>query len=215
MRRLLALVSLAACSLLISACAARPAVPPRVAAAVRDVPLYIKAARGSGSGFAARWNGKVGIITAWHVVSAQNPEADVTGNGETARAVFERVGVTDVAWSERTFIPAKWVTLDVADPVIGELVDAWGYADGGLQHRQGLIIREEVERNRFMAPEGRYVRLGCSVIQGMSGGPVLNKGGRAVGVICLSDNESSFKVDPFGRAYDFQCRVELIAADIP
>lgn len=199
----------------LGACSAQP-VAPRVAhVAVRDIPLYIKAARGSGSGFAARWNGKVGILTAWHVVESQKAEADVTGNGETARAKFDRVGVTDVAWSERTFIPARWVTLDIDDPVIGEMVDAWGYANGGLHHRQGRVIREEKERNRHMAPEGRYMRLGCDVIQGMSGGPVLNPAGRAVGVICLSDTATSFKVNRFGQPYDVEVRVELVAADIP
>lgn len=212
--RLAASAAVALLALLSACSSARP--PAKAAApARRDVCLYVNANRGAGSGFAAEWNGKRGVMTAWHVVEAHVSDADVTGNGvRLTGLVFDRVGVTDIAWCEREDLPAAWVVLRVSDPIINELVDAWGWANGGLQHRQGIVIREEVERDPHMAPEGRYVRLGCPVIEGMSGGPVLNPGGRVVGVICLLDREKEWRFTE-GRWVLVGQRVELIAGDIP
>jgi hypothetical protein len=136
---------------------------------------------GDGSGFVAEWNGAVGVITAWHVVSDhQEIQIQVTCNGHQEMVgPFRRVGGrTDVAWCRMARLPFSWRplrTVNVQGP-LGKCV-AYGYpTDYGR-----LVAMECEDRGRAdnashaaSYPDSHFRAFRGVVTTGMSGGPIIN-----------------------------------------
>lgn len=144
---------------------------------------------GDASGFVANWNGALGVMTAWHVVSEQQElQISVTCNRHTQMVgPFKRVGgKTDVAWCRMGRLPARWKPLrvvDADDDLMGRCL-AWGYPVG----RKEMVAMECEDMGRVTSPkcaqkypDSRYRVFRGIVTTGMSGGPIVNSmGARAV-----------------------------------
>lgn len=201
-------------SLSISGCASGLRPPTAVAAASKETCLLLTTATGSGSAFACRWGGRVGVMTAWHCVRRGTHSAMVAGGGTSQRITFAQVGESDVGWCQMA-VPAGWRVLDTAEPVADEKCEAWGYGNKLLQMRRGSIDEIGYDTEDEDQAAGTYLRMSCGLEFGMSGGPVLNCSGRAVAVVVLGRIEREWSIDFEGKTISQVEFVRMIAVDIP
>jgi hypothetical protein len=203
-------------ALFLAGCQSRPHGEPIARKPRREVCLKIKTTHGFGTAFLCRWDGKVGVMTAWHVVkNAHRAPAEVCGAGVTLEIRFEQVQEADLAWAELPEYPKEWHLLEVGpDAQVGEYLQCWGYGGGYLQMRSGdmadLDARDRITGND-VEKGGRY----CGLEPGMSGGPVLDAAGRvvAVAVMKIPAGIYTFGLDGTMIAHSFQ--ITCVAVDLP
>lgn len=172
----LLLVALAA----VGTYAAEPTPAPPVE---RALVLKIVRTRGSwGSGFATRYDGQPGVMTAWHVVPIPGESYAVEGSGVSRTLTFRRLGkppaASDVAFAPCD-VPPEWRVVRLGEsPKVGQGVTAWGLPGvGGLVTSKGKVTRIDSGANVWIGANGRFFSLEAPVWSGMSGGPVVSDGG--------------------------------------
>lgn len=137
-----------------------------------------------GSAFAMIYNGKLGIMTAWHVFTMSKAKfLKIHGNGKMFKCgPFIQLGDNDIGWCE-TPIPEDWVPLIKAAPSFnyGTLI-TWGFPY--TEEKLTNYIGEDNGPSLFKTDHNFMIRrvIGKAV-QGMSGGPVVNSDGEVVAVV--------------------------------
>jgi hypothetical protein len=164
------------------------------------------AASSSGSGFFFDINGSIFVITNSHVIesSLQRPASGQskvvapvkvrTAFGEEVRAtVWKESQQHDIAILKLERIPATVVPLELsgASPRAGMEVFLWGAPRGiSLVPLDGAIADLAVnsDSNIFAGEPVRIILVRISVVPGNSGGPLLDRQGKLIGVIAARQN---------------------------
>lgn len=137
-----------------------------------------------GTAFAFIYNGKLGIMTAWHVLTMSKAKnLKVHGDGIVFNCgPFVQLGDNDIAWCE-TSIPASWIPLKKAEPAVNYgTLTAWGFPQ--TENQLISYIGEDNGPSLFKSDHHFMIRRVIGkAIPGMSGGPVLNSNGDVVAVV--------------------------------
>lgn len=149
---------------------------------------------GAGTAFIVCVNGRVGLVTAWHVVD-DSPIVAVIGNGDGMLANFRRVDSFDLAWADADDFPKSWVPLHFGEiPFGGKCVNI-GYSRGkNICMVMGDVVNVQLPiASSFY--DGIYIRIIADIFPGMSGGPVLNGDNDVFAVVAVALGDDSFAVD--------------------
>jgi S1-C subfamily serine protease len=153
-----------------------------------------------GSGTLVRWNGRVVVLTARHVVETAKRIAVELWTGKRYDARVLRIdAVWDCAVLELSAPPEGVSPAEVelgraAMQQIGNRLESCGYGpDGRLACNSGLFLGYKRCSQRPQGPDDWMVLSGHAR-QGDSGGPVFNERGRLVGVLWGTDGEEVIAV---------------------
>ncbi len=151
--------------------------------------------RSIGSGTLVRWNGRVVVLTARHVVRGA---AKITVEICTGKAHAARVLATDPTWDCAVLelmgrpagVPVAEIELGPnATQENGDRLESCGYGpDGRLAVNSGLFLGYRRSSAALQGPDDWMVISGRAR-PGDSGGPVFNARGRLVGVLWGTDGE--------------------------
>ncbi len=152
--------------------------------------------RAIGSGALVRWNGRIVVLTATHVVKeAKRIVVELcTGKRHEARvlkidAVWD-CAVLELSGRPEGVLPAEVELGDAAMQQNGNRLESCGYGpDGRLACNLGLFLGYKRSGERPQGPDD-WMILSGHARQGDSGGPVFNERGRLVGVLWGSDGEA-------------------------
>ncbi len=152
--------------------------------------------RSIGSGTLVRWNGRIVVLTARHVVKDAKSIVVELWDKKTYRARVLKTDPTwDVAVLELCGRPERVVAVDVelgdaAMQKAGNRLESCGYGpDGKLASNSGLFIGYRRSSQAINGPDDWMVISGHAR-QGDSGGPVFNERGHLVGVLWGTDGET-------------------------
>jgi thiol-disulfide isomerase/thioredoxin len=156
--------------------------------------------RAIGSGALVRWNGRVVVLTARHVVEAATP---IVVELSTGKRYDARVLGIDAVWDCAVLVlsappegvsPAEVELGHSAMQQIGNRLESCGYGpDGRLACNSGLFLGYQRCSQRPHGPDDWMVLSGHAR-QGDSGGPVFNERGRLVGVLWGTDGKQVIAV---------------------
>ncbi len=144
----------------------------------------------NGSAFVIKHKEKWTVITAMHVVK-ENREATVYGTNYPKRVIlrFQPMDDGDIAFAQIEGLPEGWAWLKQRDlPAKGGICAAWGFprASAKPEGKHGVVNHEmtvtEIER-AMLVKGSRYLMVTGTVIEGMSGGPVIGADGDVFGVV--------------------------------
>lgn len=168
------------------------AVGPR-AAIVRIYSQVGATSRSIGSGTLVKWNGRIVVLTARHVVKDARK---ITIELSTKRTLGARVVKADAVWDCAVLelsgdpvgvTPAELELGDAAMQRDGDRLDSCGYgADGRLACNSGLFLGYRRSAEAAQGPDDWFIISGHAR-GGDSGGPVFNAQGRVVGVLWGTD----------------------------
>lgn len=152
--------------------------------------LHIHGTTGYGTAFATTYRGSLGVMTAWHVVKRGTHTGQVSNLGAAVNMTFRQVDGCDVAWAPAPQLPATWEVLQIAPgaPLIGDVAAAWGYPGPDSMGTRGQIMDLDAPHDDDDMLKGKYLEVWAEARPGMSGGPVLDKDHRVIGVVALSMN---------------------------
>lgn len=176
----------------------------------RDVTVLIRGKQGHGSGFIISRNGKTYyVLTAGHVVKSPDEYVIVTADKKAYALDYgkiRRFGKADLAIvefnSEDDYKLAKLGDSDKISEGTSIFVSGWprlttvGNAAGGQLIRQ--FTSGQVSGFLPQPLEGYKMIYTNTTLGGMSGGPVLDAGGRVVGVHGLGDSEDPKRIQQEG-----------------
>lgn len=188
-------VSLSAAALLVSQPAARAMAGAAVAQTARAITVRIEGAGSPGSGvLVRREDQRYEVLTAWHVVSAQQPgeQLDViTPDGRThavAAGSIARVATTDLA--TLSFVsPLVYATASL--PAAGalpatiaavEAVTVAGFPLNPAAQRLTISHGDFGGSSQLMQNDGYQLYYFANTLAGMSGGPVLDQNGTLIAI---------------------------------
>ncbi len=144
--------------------------------------------RNWGSIFAAQWHGKIGVITAWHMIRDSEDYKFIVG--DRVFGPFIQINSADMAWCE-TSLPVGWKALITIykDDYLNNDCWAIGWPDTigyprGLEAYSGKVVGE-TKNSDFVG--GKYLIVNGTAVPGMSGGPIINKDGEVFGIISYTN----------------------------
>jgi len=161
-----------------------------VAQLARAITVRIEGAGSPGSGVLVRRDGqRYEVLTAWHVVSAQQPGEQldvVTPDGRThavPAGSIARVATTDLArlsfLSERPYATA---TLPTASIAAVESVTVAGFPLNAAGQRLSISHGDFGGSSKLMQSDGYQLYYFANTLAGMSGGPVLDQNGTLIAI---------------------------------
>jgi tetratricopeptide (TPR) repeat protein len=188
-------VSLSAAALLVSQPAVRAMAGAAVAQTARAITVRIEGAGSPGSGVLVRRDGqRYEVLTAWHVVSAQQPgeQLDViTPDGRTHAVVagsIARVATTDLATlsfvSELPYATATLPAPGLSPATIAavEAVTVAGFPLNPAAQRLTISHGDFGGSSQLMQNDGYQLYYFANTLAGMSGGPVLDQNGTLIAI---------------------------------
>lgn len=151
----------------------------------------------SGSGCYAQIGDVRGVLTARHVIGSA--PAEITwSDGQTTTGREATVDKTnaDLAWIVTEHPTIRPLSVAATSPAPGDWVELCGYGGprDALRHYWGQLSAEAFQNNSSYT---------CAVMQGDSGGPVLDRQGQVVGVISFGSGQTIGTVgtaQAYGRA---------------
>ncbi|WP_338661306.1 serine protease [Pararoseomonas sp. SCSIO 73927] len=166
---------------------ALPAPPPPQAAAVAQrppspVPPSEPRVTGSGSGVVVSDTGH--ILTADHVIEGcRGLRIIQVGGTQIAAEVVGRDPRNDLALLKAASPLPSVIALRMESLRNGEAVVAYGYPLGGLLASMGNVTFGNVSALVGLRDDSRMLQISAPVQPGNSGGPLLDMGGRLVGIV--------------------------------
>lgn len=170
--------------------------------------------RSIGSGTLVRWNKRMVVLTARHVVQDAR---QIIVELHTKRTHYARVLKTDVIWDcavlelvgqPEGVEPAEMEFGDAAMMQQGMRLESCGYGpDGQLACNSGLFVSYKRSTQAQNGPDD-WMEISGHAREGDSGGPIFNEQGRLVGVLWGTDGEHVIGVQA-GRIH------QLLDAAVP
>ncbi|MGA1225052.1 MAG: S1C family serine protease [Phycisphaerales bacterium] len=178
----------------------------------------------SGSGFMVSASGDV--MTSSHVVAgARTITVRFSGADRALNAVViannvrNDVALLRVKGASRPDLGSRWVFRPSASgPIVGEVVWAIGYPEFGLTVTSGVVssVRRfadfpQAYRDEWrFSPESRWIQSDCAMNHGNSGGPLVDRRGRVLGVVTWG----ATRVDSAGFALDARDAFQFLGVDV-
>ena len=155
----------------------------------------VQPVRAIGSGALVRWNGRVVVLTARHVVEAAGRIVVELSTGKRQEARVLKIdavwdcAVLELSGRPEGVSPAEVELGQAAMQQAGNRLESCGYGpDGRLACNSGLFLGYQRCGQRPQGPDD-WMILSGHARQGDSGGPVFNERGRLVGVLWGTDGE--------------------------
>lgn len=137
--------------------------------------VYISTAHGTGTGFIAKEDGRSYVYTCEHCIMGGNVAATFSDGAEITLGKLEVAPNKDLVRFEIEKTGKGLALAEESDIGIGDEVVAYGDALGG-----GVMT---ANKGKILAFGAMKIEVDSEVQRGNSGGPVLNRAGRVVGVV--------------------------------
>ncbi|MEM8779002.1 MAG: serine protease [Cyanobacteria bacterium P01_G01_bin.49] len=185
----------------------------------RNITVLIRSEKGHGSGFIiSKSNNTYYVLTANHVVGSQDDYRIVTHDKEIYTIDYSKVkklpdsdlSVVEFT-SDRTYQTAKLADSSTATQGSSVFVSGWprlttvGNAAGGELIRQ--FTNGQISGFLPKSIDGYQMIYTNTTLAGMSGGPVLDTGGRVIGIHGLGDTEDQQRLVSEGMSEEVAGRV--------
>lgn len=131
------------------------------------------------------------LVTNRHVLAGAAVVEVATWDGRSVDVAGAEVGVLGDIGLVRVDDPLPEVVRYGAKPSAGDVVTVVGYPLGGRLTLRGGTVVDFVDGGKLGIP-GSVMRLTATVQPGNSGGPVLNRGGRLIGVIYAIETATGY-----------------------
>ena len=140
---------------------------------------------GSGTGFFV--NAKADVLTNRHVVDGCSAVTVETTTGQTVKARFAGADKNqDLALLQTDVKSPAFAVFSAKSPEVGQEIAVIGYPDHGMQAIRPVVVSGRMSRPALA--HGELLGFQADIRPGNSGGPVLDKGGRVLGVVFAKIN---------------------------